>query len=74
MSKHSYEIGCDCARCLREKARREDQARSNPRKSQQNRRPRRTNHSRSASRTEQNARYLDTGPQNWDNIGESPDF
>jgi hypothetical protein len=60
--KHSYQPGCECPRCSRECARRIAQSLQSVPKP----RPVYRNKPRNASRSEQYARYLDCGPQAWD--------
>lgn len=62
--KHSYTIGCECERCVKEGARRYQQALSNFHTITRGRK--RADRPKVASREEQHARYLDCGPQNWD--------
>lgn len=68
--KHSYDENCHCKRCDNERIRRSNFRAGDPRTFRAvsdykplARRRRRTN---VASREEQNARYIDCGPQAWD--------
>ena len=66
---HAYSITCECHRCVREKARR-DLQRANaiandPRDIPVTRRSR-PHIGRHATRAEQHGRYIDCGPQAWD--------
>lgn len=77
---HPYDRNgsCECKRCTRERARRAGQSAQTQavigihkalERSQRSQRTR----ERVASRAEQHALYLDTGPQAWDDRGESHD-
>lgn len=65
MAKHPYDKACACSRCEHERARRAAQSAADG-----HGRPRRRSFRRRiasiASREEQNARYIDAGPQAWD--------
>ena len=63
--KHSFNPACTCPRCTREAGRRSAQAQAQAPK--RSRRPAR----RHASNAEQYGRYLDAGPQAWDDQGSS---
>jgi hypothetical protein len=73
---HCYTLSCDCSRCVREKQRREKQSNSDPRRLSAAARNIRRGRAREriASPAEQHARYIDCGPQAWDDRGESPDY
>ena len=55
--KHDYKADCQCYRCKG--------IRNDPRTKRQARRVRKLR-DRSASKAERHGRYLDCGPQNWD--------
>lgn len=57
--------GCQCARCIKERGRRELQASGDARK-QRTDRLTRSARTKRASREEQHACYLDCGPAAWD--------
>ena len=59
---HSFVIDCECRRCQKERDRRQRQSLANrpPPRRQRARRE------RVASREEQHTRYIDCGPQAWD--------
>jgi hypothetical protein len=60
--RHAYRTDCRCERCVKEGARRSRQAHAKPIAYWRGRAVR----ERQATREEQHARYLDCGPQNWD--------
>lgn len=72
--RHSYTVGCDCRRCVRELERRNRQANADPRRILTARRNWNKGRVREkvASREEQHASYLDSGHN--DDLGESPDY
>jgi len=67
--KHRYDPECQCQRCIREAERRSTQAQEQAAQLQQARRSRRHTPKRHASAAEQYGRYLDAGPQAWDDLG-----
>jgi len=74
VSRHAYTVGCTCARCVKEAARRSAQSAANPPRFAAPKQRRRSHGERYASRAEQHGRYLDSGHGAWDDIGESPDY
>lgn len=64
--RHAYLLGCACARCVKERARRDAQGAQTADHTRQRRYKRSRARAGVASRGEQAARYLDCGPQAWD--------
>lgn len=67
---HPYNAAhdCQCARCIKERARRALQARGDARAKRTDQLTRQAR-ARHASREEQHARYIDCGPGAWDDNG-----
>lgn len=67
--RHAYLLGCACARCVKERARRDAQGAQTADHKRQRRYKRAETR---ASREEQHGRYIDTGPQAWDDRDGGP--
>lgn len=59
---------CYCDRCIKERLRRATQSALDPRNNPHPKRA--TRRGRAASRADQHARYIDCGPQAWDDRGD----
>jgi hypothetical protein len=69
--KHAYDktANCQCERCTKERSRRSLQAADSQTGKIILPARKRLARTRVASRAEQHARYIDSGPQNWDDTG-----